>query len=197
MLCFRDAHKFFGLLGDRPLRAGLRVEASVDDLCRGLGEIGCVVKREPIERGWPDKSSLSVMRTLGSPWSDLGEQGDEILSEPLARDVSRVLDCRAFRYQYAAPRGELRHSLYACGELMENLAIAPAPSNNIAWSFRDGSPHIDTVETDPARYIDELFRALRMREWGIGVPELADLRLPFPPTIIVEGYFLRLTAAKR
>ena len=196
MLPLDEARKFHGFLRTAGLREGARIEGTVDEICATLGAIGLHVVCEPVEDGPPGTDYLGVLRTLGSPWLEVTEPpGQGILTRDLLQEISRRMGRLTFLFQYAFDQQRLRHRLYANGEPIEELD-ASAPGQNGAVVFRStrtSSPSSADVAADVPAYIRLLFRTLRMRDWGVGVAELASLTVPFPPPLIVECYFLRIT----
>ncbi len=191
----REARRFHGIFRAGGSRSGARLEGSADASAAAFRSLGFRATHEPIESGPPGPRYLGVLRTLGSPWVEVSEPaGLGLLTDGLLGQLSAALARRTFLFRYAFERGEFRHRLFDRGEPVEALdAPAAAPAAAAAFrSDRPGVPSIEAVSADIPGYLDSLFRALRMRDWGIGVGELARIDIPFPPTLIVESYFLKI-----
>jgi hypothetical protein len=170
------ARRFRGLYGDRDRRRGLRVDAPLDAVSDGLRSLGVPVTYEPIENGIPTADALGAFRTWGSPWTDLLEQPrGALLTAELARALSAIVRRRALVYDYAFGARVCRHQLFDRGECVET------------WEAQDAAA--GGVE----QHLNDRYRALGMRDWGIDIHDLEAVRLPFSLVVVVEAYFLRLS----
>jgi hypothetical protein len=196
VLAFREARSFHGIFRPVGLREGVRIEGTADETSAALRDIGFDVIYEPVESGPPGDRYLGVLRTLGSPWVEVTEPvGLTMMSDGLLQDLSRRMGRRTFQFRYAFDQQQFRHRLFANGQDLEELETPlSGQAGSLAFrSDRPGGPSRSEVAADLPNYLQCLFRALKMRDWGLGVAELASLTIPFPPTLLVECYFFRIT----
>jgi hypothetical protein len=167
--------RFVGIFGGCVRRRGLRFGGSLDQLSEGLRAIGIPVNYEPLENGIPDDASLGAFRSWGSPWTDVQESASGTrLTRDLGLRLSGVVTQQILVYDYAFDRRRFEHQLFVQGQCAED------------W-------HVDGVAAGEAeRYLDERYRGLKMRDWGIDIQDLQALRLPFAAALLMEAYFLRL-----
>jgi hypothetical protein len=166
--------RFFGIFGECAWRRGLRFAGSLDQFSEGLRAIEMPVIYEPLENGIPNDGSLGAFRTWGSPWTDVQELVPATrLTADLARDVSGKTMQQVMVYEYAFDRRRFSHRLFVQGQCVEDWQID------------------DAAEGEAERYLDERYRVLKMRDWGVDMKDLQALRLPFAPALLMEAYFLR------
>jgi hypothetical protein len=167
--------RVLGIFGACRHRRGLRFGGSLDELSDGLRAIGTPVIYEPLENGIPDAGSLGAFRTWGSPWTDVQELAAAARLTPgFGRALSGAVTQQVMVFDYAFDRRRFSHRLFVRGECVED------------WQFEDGAAG------EAERYLDERYRALKMRDWGIDIEDLRALRLPFAPALLMEAYFLRV-----
>lgn len=190
------ARRFFGLLDPTGRHRGFHIEGSAGDLVRAFRVAGQPVVLGPIEDGPPAAPHLGILRTWGSPWVELLDPpGGGILDEAAVCELSVRLGCRALTYDYQFDTGVFHHCLYAGGRVVEWLQATTAPdaAGVVFASERPGAPSAAEVEADPAGYVRRFASELRIRDWSISLAELGRREMPFPPTLIVESFFLRLS----
>ncbi len=171
--------RFRGLFGMQQRRRGLRWHGSVDQLADAWTAAGATITYEPLENGAASSRIVGTFRTWGSPWTDVVERHDSHLLVPaLASAISRHGHA-VMLYDYDFTSDRFQHTLFATG--------TPAES----WSTATERGH------DVRRYLDARYRALQMRDWGVTLADLDALALPFPPTLMVEAFFLSLEPEDR
>jgi hypothetical protein len=114
---------------------------------------------------------------------------DNHLRELSARSGKRAL---AFDYTFGYT---WRHRLFKDGRLYETLDATQVGGEFVTLSFaseRTPEPDPGAVRDDPAAYAQSLFKDLKVRDWGISTDQLRRSDLPFPPTLIVESFFVRM-----
>jgi hypothetical protein len=168
--------RFLGIFGEcARRRRGLRFAGSLDQLSAGLRAIGSPVCYEPLENGIPGPGALGAFRTWGSPWTDVQEAvRDTWLTASVARNLSSVVTHQVLAYDYAFDSRCFSHQLFAEGHCVEDWRLDRAAAG------------------EAEHYLDERYRVLKMRDWGVDLEDLQALRLPFAPAVLMEAYFLRL-----
>ncbi|MBI4615138.1 MAG: hypothetical protein HY720_16105 [Planctomycetes bacterium] len=178
----KEARRFFGFFrpeGSRCelRRRGLFLETSADGILAALERMGHDPLFLPVESGLPRASCyVGLVRTLHSPWTQLFEEaGSDFLGPDRAQHLSRAADARGVWYDYDFSLGRFRHRMWQGGDPVDGVDLS-------------------SEARELPRPCEEFFRFHRMREWGISVHDLAICRIPFPPTVLVESYFIRIRA---
>ena len=172
-LSLLETRHFRGVAVRHPAARGFRLRGTTDVLVAGLEALDWDVTREPVENGPPGTVYLGIIQIAGSPWLDIFEpSGLDFLSDEVAESLSQACDTAVLFFDYQYHNGQLRHRLYEQGTASENLDVADS----------------ETSRGD----LEACYRRWRMRDMGITLEDLASRSLPFPPTAIVEAWFLRL-----
>jgi hypothetical protein len=195
-LTLARARKFFGVLRPGMRRSGIRIEGSVDELVAHLRALGRKAELAPIEDGAPKSAHVALLRTSGSPWVEVLQPPQEpLVGDDLLRDLSAHTHRRVLEFEYAFGDGCWRHRLFSDGRMVEMLNVG-TDAGGVSFSFasdRQPVPDHAAVRDDPAAYVQAFLTALRVREWGISLDDLGRGDIPFPPTLMVESFFMRLS----
>ena len=188
------ARRFFGVLQPSGLHCGIRIEGCVDELLMHLRALGREAEVAPIEDGAPTARYIGVLRTLGSPWVELLQPPlASWVDDELLREVSARTGRRALAYEYDFDAGTWRHRLFHGGRTVEMLNVGRDGDGASCFaSEREPPPDPVSLQRDPAAYVQAFFQTLRLRDWGVSLDQLGRGDLPFPPTVIVESFFMRL-----
>jgi hypothetical protein len=190
------ARKFFGRLRPRNCSSGLRIEGSVDELVAHLRALGRTADLEPIEDGPPAGAHVAVLRTWGSPWVEILQPHEQPLTgDDLLRELSAHMHRRALQFDYRSADGVWRHRLFKDGRMLETMQVE-RDVDGVSFTFaseREPAPDLATVRDDPTAYVQEFLSALRIRDWGVSLEDISRGDIPFPPTLMVESFFMRLS----